>query len=310
MASTPKSYVVTEVYNSTNFFDKFDFFTSVLSGDVLDADPSWGYVQYQSRAIAEELGLVSADKDGVYIGAESDLTYNPFGYGRKSVRLEGRNTYSHGLFIADFSHLPKPTCGAWPSFWMFGDPWPTKGEIDIVENWNDLEFNRNTAHVDHSSVVGDCTIKSTDMTASLIEAQNCDNYDPAQYSNQGCSADVYGLPFGSSSGGVYALEWTSDYLKIWSWTHLLTPNDITSGTPQPSNWGKPNFVIQDCNIDKAFTDMKFILNIDFCGVAGLDGIWDSCKAKTGYDTCTGYVAENPKDFEEVYFQIEDIKIYE
>ncbi|KAK9421543.1 putative GH16 domain-containing protein [Seiridium unicorne] len=308
--TSTKSYTVTDVYNSTNFLDRFDFFMSDLSkgGDAID--PTGGYVQYQDRGNAEKLGLVSVDDDEVYIGPDTALSYDQYGYGRKSVRLEGLTTYSQGLFITDFSHLPKPTCGAWPSFWMYGDPWPTKGEVDIVENWNDLEFNRNTAHVNDPAIIGNCTIQKSDMTASLIESANCWDGTPDQYANQGCSADAYGLPFGSSDGGVYALEITSDHLKIWSWTKALAPLDITLGKPQPLTWGLPSFTIQDCNIEKAFFDLKFVWNIDFCGVARLDGIWDSCKAKTGYSSCMQYVAENPEDFKSSYFKIADIKVYE
>ncbi|KAK6064572.1 beta-endoglucanase [Seiridium cupressi] len=279
-------------------------------GDAID--PTGGYVQYQDRGNAEKLGLVSVDDDEVYIGPDTALSYDQYGYGRKSVRLEGLTTYSQGLFITDFSHLPKPTCGAWPSFlgWMYGDPWPTKGEVDIVENWNDLEFNRNTAHVNDPAIIGNCTIQKSDMTASLIESANCWDGTPGQYANQGCSADAYGLPFGSSDGGVYALEITSDHLKIWSWTKALAPIDVTLGKPQPLTWGLPSFAIQDCSIEKAFFDLKFVWNIDFCGVARLDGIWDSCKAKTGYSSCMQYVAEHPEDFKSSYFKIADIKIYE
>ncbi|KAI0171614.1 concanavalin A-like lectin/glucanase, partial [Pestalotiopsis sp. NC0098] len=304
-AGATQSYAVTEVYNATNFFDKFGHFVTPL-----DVDPTSGYVQYLDRADAIKSGLMSIDGDEVYVGPDTSQTYDPYGYGRKSVRLESLSTYNHGLFIADFTHLPAPTCGAWPSFWMFGAPWPTKGEIDIVENWNDLEFNRNTAHVDSPDVIGECTIKPLDMTARLIESTNCYDGTPGQYDNQGCSADSYGLPFGLSEGGVYALEWTSDYLKIWSWTRALAPPDIQLGNPLPSNWSVPNFMITDCNVDQAFQDMKLVLNIDFCGVAGVDGIWNSCKASTGYDTCTGYVAENPEAFKDSYFKIADFKVYE
>ncbi|KAI4600997.1 hypothetical protein KJ359_013162 [Pestalotiopsis sp. 9143b] len=309
-AGATQSYAVTEVYNATNFFDKFGHFVSVLGKTTLDVDPTSGYVQYLDRDDAIQSGLMSIDGDEVYVGPETSQTYNPYGYGRKSVRLESLSTYNHGLFIADFTHLPTPTCGAWPSFWMFGAPWPTKGEIDILENWNDLEFNRNTAHVDSPDVIGKCTIKSSDMTAALIESHNCYDKTPGQYDNQGCSADSPGLPFGLSEGGVYAVEWTSDYLKIWSWTRALAPLDIQLGHPLPLTWGVPDFMITDCNVDQAFQDMKLVLNIDFCGVAGADGIWDSCKASTGYDTCTGYVAENPEAFKDSYFKIADFKVYE
>lgn len=145
---------------------------------------------------------------------------------------------------------------------MYGDPWPTKGEIDIVENWNDLSFNRNTAHVDDPKVIGDCTIVASDMSATA-KSSNCYDHASGQYDYQGCSADQYGAPFGSSDGGVYALEWNSDFLKIWSWSHAATPSDVKKGLPLPLTWGLPQFMIHKCSIDKAFRDMKLVFNIDF-----------------------------------------------
>ncbi|KAI0179118.1 putative endo-1,3(4)-beta-glucanase [Hypoxylon sp. FL1284] len=277
-ATFTSPYKITEVYNTTNFFDKFDFIT--------DADPNGGYVQYQDKASAQTLGLAKYQDGAAYIGVDYTKTdYNAAGVGRKSVRLESKSIYNHGLIIADFTHLPKPTCGSWPAFWFFGKPWPTKGEIDVYENWNDLYFNRHTAHVDNPEVVGNCTISQSGMTA-IMNSPNCYDLAKGQPQYQGCSASQVSSTFGSSTGGVYALQWTSDYLKIWEWSHLLTPIDVTLGQPSPNIlWGLPSFVVKTCDIDTAFRDMKMVLNIDFCAVAGQTDKWASCKAKTGYATC-------------------------
>lgn len=139
----------------------------------------------------------------MYIGVEHSASsvYAPTAAGRKSVRLESKNVYNQGLVIADFSYFPKPTCGSWPAFWFFGEPWPTKGEIDLYENWNDLTFNRHTAHVDSPDVVGECIIVKDNMT-SIIDSANCYDHASGQYAYQGCSALEYTSTFGSSSGGI------------------------------------------------------------------------------------------------------------
>ncbi|KAH9900137.1 hypothetical protein F4778DRAFT_158388 [Xylariomycetidae sp. FL2044] len=325
VSSKSQSYQVTEVYDSSNFFDKFTFSTAV--------DANGGYVSYQNRDKAESLGLVKYDDGEMYIGVEHSET----GSARKSVRLESQTEYNKGLIIADFSYLPKPTCGAWPAFWFFGEPWPTKGEVDIYENWNNLEFNRHTAHVNSPLTIGSCEITGTDMTATvdsvcislapvrttklhtyrmptlipLRTQPNCWDFAANQWNYQGCSASHTTETFGSSSGGVFAMEWTSEHIKIWDWTHSAVPNDITTGKPKPDTWKTPAYAIKQCDIDKAFTDMKMIFNIDLCGVAAHDDKWGaSCKAETKYDQCYEYVRDEASDFKDSYFKVKHINIFQ
>ncbi|RYP20445.1 hypothetical protein DL767_009448 [Monosporascus sp. MG133] len=306
LSSADKVYKVSEVYDSTNFFDKFDFIST--------RDPTGGYVQYQSRAEAEKLGLVAYDGAEMYIGVDHspesvlDAAKDP---GRKSVRLESKTVYNKGLVIAEFSYLPKPTCGSWPAFWFFGEPWPTKGEIDLYENWNDLLFNRHTSHVDAPEIVGECILVQDDMDA-VIDSPNCYDFAEGQADFQGCSASQFTTTFGSSNGGVYAMEWTSEHLKIWDWERAFAPSDVKAGNPKPSAaWGKPAYVIKQCNVDKAFRDMKMVLNLNLCGVAAQEHQWGAaCKRSTTYDTCAGYVADKPQDFADSFFKVKDIKFYE
>ncbi|RYP85609.1 hypothetical protein DL769_000950 [Monosporascus sp. CRB-8-3] len=306
LASADKVYKVSEVYDSTNFFDKFDFIST--------RDPTGGYVQYQSRTEAEKLGLVAYDGGEMYIGVDHssesvlDAAKDP---GRKSVRLESKTVYNKGLVIAEFSYLPKPTCGSWPAFWFFGEPWPTKGEIDLYENWNDLLFNRHTSHVDAPDIVGECILVQDEMDA-LIDSPNCYDFAAGQADYQGCSASQFTTTFGSSNGGVYAMEWTSEHLKIWDWERAFAPSDVKAGNPKPSAaWGKPAYVIKQCNVDKAFRDMKMVLNLNLCGVAAQEHQWGAaCKQSTTYDTCAGYVADKPQDFADTFFKVKDIKFYE
>ncbi|KAI8963690.1 glycoside hydrolase family 16 protein [Daldinia sp. FL1419] len=302
-AGATKSYQVSEVYDSTNFFDKFNFFSGI--------DPNGGFVQYQNQASAEKLGLAKIQDGEVYVGVDHADGYQVLTGGRKSVRLESKNVYTKGLIIADFTHLPKPVCGSWPAFWLFGDPWPTKGEIDLYENWNDLTFNRHTSHVDNPAVVGDCTLVASDMTAK-IDSPNCFDFADGQANFQGCSASEFSSTFGSATGGIFALEWTDEFLKIWDWPRTDAPKDVLSGQPAPSSaWGQPSYMISKCNVDKAFKEMKMVLNVNFCGVAGQSNQWDSsCKAKTGFGTCPEYVAAKGGDFTDSSFKVKDIKVYE
>lgn len=62
------------------------------------------------------------------MGVDTTKTYSSSSTGRDSVRIQSKNKYTHGLFIADMSHMPCSACGTAASFWTFGT-----GEIDIIE---------------------------------------------------------------------------------------------------------------------------------------------------------------------------------
>jgi beta-glucanase (GH16 family) len=66
------------------------------------------------------------------MGVDSLTTLDPSGPGRKSVRIESKKSWNHGLFIADIAHMPGGVCGTWPALWTLGPDWPYNGEIDII----------------------------------------------------------------------------------------------------------------------------------------------------------------------------------
>lgn len=72
---------------------------------------------YQSRQNAEQMGLYSIDDSSgvVRIGVDSTHQYSLLDRGRPSIRIESKETYEHGLFIADFLHMPPSNCGLWPA---------------------------------------------------------------------------------------------------------------------------------------------------------------------------------------------------
>ncbi|KAK8048708.1 hypothetical protein PG994_010438 [Apiospora phragmitis] len=293
--SATKSYKIADKYSPSNFYDKWNFVT---------VDPNNGYVDYQTQQGAKDANLVQINDNDFYLGVDYK-TAMPLYWtqyrGRKSVRVESQQTYNHGLFIGDFSHLLSPLAErGLPSVRMFG----SKGEFDFLENWNDLTFNRITAHVGQpTNTGGACTIKQSDMSAQIVTT-NCADIAPGQYDYQACSANSQDGIYGSDTGGSAltlgedATEWTSEYIRLWSWK--VAPADILAGNPDPSKWGMPMFQVSDCNIDKAFADLKFVLNINFCSVANQPDKWGAgCSMSTGKDTCMAYVAANGGDFQDL-----------
>jgi hypothetical protein len=319
VAAVAQTYKKTESFNSTNFFDEFDFFTSKYgTGNYNDVDPTSGFVNYRSKQDAHDLGITSIQGTEVYIGVDhGNKITNLDGPGRNSVRLESKTAYNSGLFIASFTHFPKPVCGAWPAYWLLGANWPTDGEVDIYENWNNAAVNIPAIHTTHASTAGACNLVQADQS-SVVRTTNCDNYHTdfaiGQYEGTGCSVIEANGPWGSPQGGVYATQWTDENISVWSWPAGQAPADIVSGAPNPSSWGLPHMSVKSstCDIQKAFRNQKLVLNIDFCGVtAGNQDIWNAqCAGPTGTPTCNAYVAANPDEFNDVYWKISSIDIFQ
>jgi hypothetical protein len=244
--------------------------------------------------------------------------------GRASVRIESKATYQHGLFIVDLAHMPSSTCGLWPAFWTASHVnYPSQGEIDILEN-----IHKNTVSLETLHTYPGCNITGNQIVNQMTGTENTYNCDDtaqgsaygSQYLNQGCSAtngdaNSYGDTFNAAGGGVYAMEWTSDAINIWNWESASIPSDITAGKPVPSGWGKPVFTTahSTCDIDTYFKDHHVIFNTDFCGAwAGQDGIWQTagCYDADLYPTCASYVAANPAVYENAYWSINSLKIYQ
>ena len=74
------------------------------------------FASYVSEADARRLGLVWETDSLVYIGVDHSNVISPWcRRGRPSVRLESTATYTHGLIISSFWHMPGGDCGTWPA---------------------------------------------------------------------------------------------------------------------------------------------------------------------------------------------------
>lgn len=145
--------------------------------------------------------------------------------------------------------------------------------------------------------------------------------NPLQPFNLGCSyssvgADFYGDTFNSKpGGGSYAMEWTAQGIKIWSWPADSVPLDILQNQPTPSaTWGPPTALFggSECDVNRFFRDMKIVLNMDLCGdyAGAVWGSADNCPAITGKATCNEWVAQNPGNLTDIFWTINSIKVFE
>ena len=127
------------------------------------------------------------------------------------------------------------------------------GEIDIIEG-----INSNTENVISQHTQQGCTLSGAD----------CSTITGCTQTAGGVTS--YGDGFNANGGGVYAMEWTSEFIKVWFWPRGSQPDDV-SGSPDPVRWGTPtaSFTAGDevatCEIDSYFRDQVIIFDTTFCG---------------------------------------------
>ncbi|RMZ83979.1 hypothetical protein DV737_g1281, partial [Chaetothyriales sp. CBS 132003] len=310
--TTSASYSLLQDYSGNAFFEGFDFFT--------DADPTAGHVQFQNITSANETGLagfidIGNASQAVFMGVDSTGVTPE---GRGAVRVSSRQSFQHALVIADIAHMPGGICGTWPAFWMVGPDWPTNGEIDIVEGVNDQTSNIMTLHTSAGlSLSTPSASKSLAPFAGKIATSNCDVNAPDQAKNAGCSIVdnsnlTFGAGFNAAGGGVYATEWTSQFIKIWFFPRDRIPSDIASGSPQPqASWGEARSVFQGgLNLDDHFNNLQIVFDNTFCGDWAGE-VWNetqSCMALA--PTCEDYVTNNPQAFAEAFWAINTLQVFQ
>lgn len=291
------AYTLQDSYDATNFFDEFSFFSG--------KDPTNGFVDYVNAEVANSTALAGYSNNQIYLGVDH-TTANPSA-GRASTRVSSNTAYTHGLFIADIAHMPGGICGTWPAFWTFGPNWPSSGEIDIIEGVNRQSTDLITLHTSSG-----CTMSNSGSTSgSVLTEANCN----AGNGNDGCGQstepdNAYGAGFNSNGGGVYAMEWTSDYISMYFFPRGSIPSDITAGSPTPSSWGSPltKFVGASCDIDSHFKNHNMVFDTTFCGDwAG--NTWSTSTCSSLASTCQDYVSANPAAFVDAYWMINSVKVY-
>ncbi|KAJ3485120.1 hypothetical protein NLI96_g5177 [Meripilus lineatus] len=183
------------------------------------------------------------------------------------------------------------------------------GEIDILEGVNDVGPNQATLHTNSG-----CTMPSSRSQTGSSTGNNC---DVATTNNAGCgvkvpSSNSYGPAFNNAGGGWYAMERTDSFIKVWFWSRGAgnIPNDVRNGatTVNTDAWGTPFAYFPDnsCDINDHFGWQNIIINLTLCGDwAGAVYSSQGCPG-----SCVDFVNKNPAAFEDAYFDLQWLKVYE
>lgn len=207
-------------------------------------------VSFISYSDAASNSMAYIDDNGTsWFGPNSDSIQS----NRESVRLQSKDTYNNVLIIAQFDSVPGSynfyhlhltnircsVCGSWPAFWTANlNNWPNGGEIDILEGVNNQQYNHYGFHVG-----GTCSQSGANQTG-YAEITDCNVYDNG---NAGCggwaaSSNTYGDGMNDVNGGVYAMDWREEGIRIWYFEPDAVPEDICNGNPTTSGWGTVIFL--------------------------------------------------------------------
>lgn len=319
----------------SSFFDNFDFVTSeqYKNSSLNRSDPTNGFVNYVDERTALDSGLIQFGEFGTPSWGVDTVHNYTLGrdWGRPSIRLESKRNWTHGLFMADIAHMPGQSCGVWPAFWTLGSgAWPYNGEIDIIEGTNLNPNNQITLHTSDN-----CTMFTPpgSALASVHDPKNktwipgiASGECSTNYTSTGCYVNGtipsnYGDDFNAYGGGVYAMQWTSQALKMWFFPRYAIPLEVQTAldgecdSPDVSNFGIPQAAFvgsRRCNIDARFKEHRLIFDTTFCGDwAGTQ--WpSSCPSaygRNGSDACAIYVGSHPEDYEEAYWKVNSIQVF-
>lgn len=301
LATLASARVYTFQDNLTSF-EQYDFITA--------DDPTNGFVNYVSKDLASQAGLIGRTPSGGMIlsANHKQVVKNP--RGRSAVRVQSKKMYNPGtLFVADINHIPT-TCGSWPAMWLLGADgvWPTSGEVDWIEGGNVMAANNLMSL--HTTAGCKLIPTETDNYTGILQG-NIDCNAAASSDNSGCS--IKGGPFGQAfNGGVYVLEWAYKGFSIWFFPHGQVPATLNINRPDVAQLGKPlaQFAGGACNWRERFRKMKLIINTTFCGDwAG--NVWKSggCAAKTGVAACVDFVRNHPAAFKDAFWDFNSVRVF-
>lgn len=213
----------------------------------------WNYLRNEvNSGGAEYVDGQTAYNEGLTAAYPNYAIIRPGGKGyaplkRKSVKIETKRKWQYFLMVIKYESLPWG-CGIWPAVWTHSPdaPWPLGGELDMLEYCNE-QTTRTSLHVGGSN--------RCQLDASLLNRPGCPRMPDAEFNftgnydcvtsyptKIGCAPnDVNLMMTGeqmSNSPGVFAAEWTPNYLKVFRIPSSEMPYDLATDAPRPDGWDR------------------------------------------------------------------------
>ncbi|KAI0031213.1 hypothetical protein K488DRAFT_52606 [Vararia minispora EC-137] len=307
-------YTLKKTYQGSSFFDDWTFYGNF-------DDTNNGHVIYLNRQDAFSQKLVSITQANNAIIRVDNFTTLPITSPtlvekRNSVRINTNDLYGVGsLWVADFAHVPYG-CGVWGAFWSTPTntsinfaPWPTGGEIDTFESWNLIQDSHYTLHT-----IPGCTVTNPSQTSSAFASMDCSAGNPV--GAQGCSSNstdqnTVGPNFSNVGGGIWITELASTGISIWFFERANIPQSLKGNATSldTSTFGTPAFNVPStsCNVGSVFKPQSLIFDITLCGEADYNQT-QTCASRGACLQNT--VWGNGSNFDEAYFEIQSIKVFQ
>jgi beta-glucanase (GH16 family) len=144
---------------------------------------------YQAPNLSVTNGnLVIAARQETVSGPTTPFDPTPKTFNYTSGRIESKTNFSASTSspsVRMMARIKLPSgYGMWPAFWSYGDPWPTQGEIDILEARGQEDFkyqtnyfygrtaNRNLVRGAEGFVTTDVSLQSCYHVYEMIWSQN------------------------------------------------------------------------------------------------------------------------------------------
>ncbi|KAJ7797591.1 concanavalin A-like lectin/glucanase domain-containing protein [Mycena olivaceomarginata] len=295
-------------YSGQGFFDPWNF---KVGNDALDIQGEKG-----NGGFAKQQNLTSVNGAGnVVIKVDDFTSAAPNGtYGRNTVLMYSKDTISSGsLVIMDAVHIPFG-CSVWPAFWTLGlgTPWPSKGEIDIIENVNLASNNQYSLHT-----LDGCSHPAqgqVNQTGNVITT-SCFINATGQAHNEGCLvADTdlsYGAKFAQNGGGAFATLWDEEGIRIWFFTRSRVPRRYGHRQPQPKRVGRTDRLLARVILPSFPLPPEAYMPTDIqetnvCGEFARDVFSQTCSSQA--KLCTDLVVV-PSNYHDAYWEIKYISVF-